>query len=118
MSDPFPTPRICFAVGQIRPCFGQIQEHHILTRHVIRKEWKSLVAAKRRGGPKAWSITKAIADERNKIFVCDGHHQLLPPNGASLRVEPHDLPRDFWIFVRDYDLQAAVPRHLAERWAA
>ena len=35
------------------------------------------MAAKRRGGPKPWSVTKAIDDERNKVFVCDGHHQLL-----------------------------------------
>lgn len=58
----------------------------------------------------------ALQDRRNLIPVCRPCHDRI--ERAMLRVEPHQLPAGFWAFIREYSLEVAVPRHLAERWAA
>jgi hypothetical protein len=93
---------VCYAAGP--DCDGPLQRHHVVKRQRIRAAWKSLMAAKRRGGPNPWSITKAIEDPRNLVWTCLRHHteetEMPPPEG-------------FWAFVAEYNLEAALPRYLS-----
>lgn len=103
----------CFAVGRGgRICDGAKQRHHVVDKHGIRRAWKTLRAEHRRGGPKPWAVTRALADGRNMLDVCWAHHQLV--EGGSLHVELADVPVGFWNFVREYGLIAELPRHLQD----
>jgi hypothetical protein len=97
------------ALSHLGDCDGRVQEHHIVKRQSIRRVWRSLMAAKRRGGPKPWSVTKAIADPRNKVNVCWHHHK--PVEEGRLAVP---LPAGFYGFVNEYGLQGQLPRQLRE----
>jgi hypothetical protein len=97
----------CYAFGP--DCDGPMQLHHICKAQRIRKEWRSLMAAMRFGGPRPWSITKALADNRNRIATCQRHHK---------EDIPMPLPPGFWTFVEEYGLQGCLPRYLAEEEAA
>jgi hypothetical protein len=97
----------CYAFGP--DCDGRVVAHHLVKKQRIRNEWRSLMAAKRRGGPKPWSITKALADERNLVWTCQRHHK---------EDIPMPLPPGFWAFVEEYGLQGCLPRYLAEEEAA
>jgi hypothetical protein len=81
-----------------------VQRHHVVKQARIRREWRRLMAEKRRGGPDPWSVTRALADRRNLIPVCLACHK---------EERPLPLPAGFWEFVADYGLEAALPRHLA-----
>lgn len=84
-------------------CAGRIQLHHCVPRQRLRREWKAAKAAHRRGGPKPWSITRAIADERNLVPVCHFHHG---------QVEAHKLyvtfPESVLEFAREYGLEGSL----------
>jgi hypothetical protein len=97
----------CYALGP--DCDGPLVRHHLVKQARIRKQWRSLMAAKRRGGPKPWSVTKALADERNLLATCQRHHQ---------EDIPMPLPPGFFDFVKEYGLQGCLPRYLAEEEAA
>lgn len=56
-----------------------------------------------RGGDKPWSVTAALADERNLVPTCLFHHH---------EDKPMPLPRGFWDFVDQYGLEPALPRNL------
>jgi hypothetical protein len=82
-----------------------MQQHHVVKRQRIRAAWKSLMAAKRRGGPKPWGITKAIEDPRNLVWTCLRHHT---------EETEMPLPEGFHDFLAEYGLEGAVPRHLQD----
>lgn len=109
----------CFVAGRVpgRACYGGYQWHHIIPQQAIKRHWRSMRAEARRGGPEPWTLTLALYDKRNRLPVCSGCHLGVLETG-KVHVEPADLPRGFWEFVREYDLGGAVPRHLAERWVA
>lgn len=98
----------CYAYGP--DCDGPIEEHHLIKRQRIRRVWQSLMAAKRRGGPKAWSVTKAIADPRNKVYACKRTHHV--------EESPVPIPAGFWDFVAEYHLESELPRWLQSCGAA
>lgn len=106
----------CFAVGRGgRTCDGAKQRHHVVPKQGIRRAWKTLAAAQRRGGPRAWRVGRVMTDGRNMLDVCWAHHQLV--EGGSLRVELTDVPTGFWAFVTEYGLYGELPRHLMEEAA-
>jgi hypothetical protein len=107
----------CFAKGRHRPCYGRLTVHHILSKQRLRREHASLSAAYRRGeGPRPWSLTKALKDERNLREVCWGCHQCV--EAGSIPVELSDLPEGFFEFVSEYRLAGLLPRHLMGVMAA
>ena len=81
-------------------CDGSLTDHHIVSRQRLRREWRAAKAEHRRGGPKPWSITKAIADPRDKVRICWGHHQAV--EAKRLYVTPPDSAREF---AREYGLE-------------
>lgn len=93
----------CYAAGP--DCDGPVEAHHLVKRQRIRAKWRTLMAAKRRGGPKPWSVTKAIADERNIVYACKRTHHV--------EETPVPLPAGFWDFIAEYDLAGQLPRWLA-----
>lgn len=103
----------CCLADQIRPCDGPIQLHHCVPQQAIRRRYRSLKAAHRRGGPKPWSITAALKDPANLTPVCWSHHQLVEGH----RIQP-DPPPGFSAFLDRYDLYAVLPRHLSRTEAA
>jgi hypothetical protein len=105
----------CFAKGRHRPCYGRLTVHHIIAQARLRREHASLSAAYRRGeGPRPWSLTKALKDERNLREVCWGCHQCV--EAGSIPVELSDLPEGFFEFVSEYRLAGLLPRHLRWEW--
>ena len=74
-------------------CRGRLQWHHIIPRQRIRRAWQTEKAAARRGGFKPWSVTKAIADERNRVWLCVYHHGEV--EAKRLYVAPDDAVREF-----------------------
>jgi hypothetical protein len=107
----------CFAKDRHRPCYGRPTVHHIVSQARLKREHASLSAAYRRGeGPRPWSLTKALKDERNLREVCWGCHQCV--EAGSIPVEVSDLPEGFWEFVSEYRLAGLLPRHLMGRQAA
>jgi hypothetical protein len=92
----------CYAAGP--DCDGPIEAHHLVKRQRIRKQWESLKAAQRRGGPKPWSYTKAIADPRNIVYACKRTHHV------EESVVP--IPSGFWNFIAAYGLEPCLPRWL------
>lgn len=98
---------ICYAAGP--DCDGVTVRHHLLKRQRIRAAWKTLMAAHRRGGPKPWSVTKAIADPRNLVWTCARHHK---------EEWEMPVPDGFWDFVTEYALEGALPRWMTYGAAA
>lgn len=94
---------ICYAAGP--DCDGPVEAHHLVKRQRIRAKWRTLMAAKRRGGPKPWSVTKAIADERNIVYACKRTHHV--------EESPVPVPDGFWDFIAEYDLAGLEPRWMA-----
>lgn len=90
----------CYAQGP--DCDGPLEAHHIVKRQRIRKRWNTLKAEQRRGGPKPWSITKAIADPRNKVYACKRTHHL--------EESAVPIPAGFWDFIAEYELESCLPR--------
>lgn len=93
---------VCYAAGP--DCDGPVEAHHVIKRARIRLKWKTLMAEKRRGGPKPWLVTKAIADPRNIVYACKRTHHV--------EESPVPLPDGFQDFVAEYDLAAQLPRWL------
>lgn len=63
------------AVGD---CDGRLQDHHLVKQQAIRRRWRTLNAAFRRGmGPRPWALGKALGDRRLQIRVCKRHHDML-----------------------------------------
>lgn len=57
-------------------------------------------------------VGAAKVDARNLIPVCpDCHHAI---EMDRIHLEPHELPDDFWGFVRDFELECALPRYMQE----
>lgn len=104
---------VCFCAGRVegRYCYGGLTSHHVIPRQRIKAVWRSLMAEERRGGEKPWAITKALADPRNRVWVCFGCHLGLVET-STVRVENGDLPEGFWEFVEEYKLWGELPRHL------
>jgi hypothetical protein len=103
----------CFACGA-----RAVQHHHIVPKARLKTVHRSLSAAYRRGqGPRPWSKTGVLADERNLLPVCLKCHGKI--EGASdMHVELAQVPAGFWTFVSEYGLDGELPRHLMEAVAA
>jgi hypothetical protein len=107
----------CFAKGRHRPCYGRPTVHHVISQSRLKREHASLSAAYRRGeGPRPWSLTKALKDERNLLSCCWGCHQCV--EARPILVELSDLPEGFFEFVSEYRLAGLLPRHLMGAVAA
>ena len=81
-------------------CRGRLQWHHVIPKQRIRRAWKSARAHYNRTGTKPWSVTKAIADERNRVWLCVYHHGQV--EAKRLYVEP---PESAVEFAREYGLE-------------
>lgn len=103
----------CFACGG-----RAVQRHHVVPKARLKMLHRSLSAAYRRGqGPRPWTKTKVLADERNLLPVCLKCHGQI--EGASdMHVELAQVPPGFWSFVSEYGLDAQLPPRLMEATAA
>lgn len=90
----------CYAQGP--DCDGPVEAHHLVKRQRIRREWRRLKAEQRRGGPKPWSVTKAIEDERNIVGACKLTHHV--------EETAVPIPDGFWDFIAEYGLEPCLPR--------
>lgn len=91
------------------PCFAPLQPHHLVPQQRIKRRWRTLNAAYRRGsGVKPWSLKRCLEDQRNIVRVCWGHHQRVEAR-LSAHVTRDQLPAGFYDFVREYELHADVP---------
>jgi hypothetical protein len=92
---PLPTGARCKVCGELA-----IHQHHVVAQQRLNR-YISDPDARRR----------AKADIRNAVPLCfECHHRV---EVGSLPLEPSDLHPQFARFVRQYDLAAALPRHLA-----
>ena len=81
-------------------CRGRLQWHHVVPQQRIKRLHKSVVAAYRRGGPKPWACSRAITDERNRVWLCVYHHGEV--EAKRLYVDP---PGSVLEFAREYGLE-------------
>lgn len=97
--------RLVGPTGACRQCGNPALDwHHVVSQQRIQR---LVTAAEQKA---------ALEDRRNLVPLCRTCHARV--ERAMLRIEPHQLHWGFWGFVRDFDLGPAVPRYLAERWAA
>jgi hypothetical protein len=103
----------CFACGG-----RAVQRHHVVPKGRLKALHRTLSAAYRRGqGPRPWTKTKVLADERNLLPVClKCHGKIEGP--SDMHVELAQVPAGFWTFVSEYDLDAQLPPRLMEATAA
>lgn len=95
----------CFCAGRVpgRACYGAITHEHIVPRQRIKLHVK----------PVSGQQVRALRDRRNIVGVCLGCHLGTLTTGNPLaQVQPSDLPAGFWDFIEQYNLWAALPRHL------
>lgn len=89
------------------------QAHHLLPQQRIKRAHKSAVAEHRRsGGAKPWSLSLALADDRNLVGLCKRHHELV--TAGLLRVEP---PAEAFMFAEEIGLPGSLDGDLVRRIA-
>lgn len=82
-------------------CRGRLQWHHVVPRQRIKRTHREVVARYRRsGGEKPWGLVRAIADERNRVWLCVFHHGQV--EAKRLYVDPPESVREF---AREYGLE-------------
>lgn len=123
-------------------CSGRLQWHHVLPRKILKGRFSHgvmLVAGLRAGALKCGrdpvtgsvfvefpdelpagvplvlthrSLSKLIADERNKVEVCWHHHQQV--EGPHLKLPAELVPASVWEFTRELGLDWWLERHFGE----
>lgn len=88
------------------------QAHHVVPQQRIKRAHKTALAAERRGGPKAWSLTAALRDGRNLVGLCKRHHEKVTNGLVHL-----DPPAEAFMFAEEIGLQGSLEADLLRRVA-
>lgn len=74
----------------------------------MKREWRSRNEPYGISELREVGITKLIADERNRLWLCDRHHQRVEKGNDLLRLS--EIPVPVFRFAYEFGLEAALDR--------